>query len=257
MQNYEFDVELRNIQVCAGKKIPDRKAVVRKDNGLVLGIVGNDYKPVLHSRVIDTFESVPFLKRNRIDVCQEGRIMFAQYDIKTNGDIKKAEVQKGDIVSFGLRGFNSFDTSYGVGFELNANRLVCTNGLVIPKTVARLSFRHFQNVDIPGLARTIQARMEQLNPTVETWKRWLTIHPSKERIQEYLKKVKIGKRIEEELLEKAVIDSTDTGVWGVYQVLTAYVSHGLKLRGKEENRMLAVRNKERELLHGFYKFNWN
>lgn len=256
MNAIDFEVELRNIQVTGGKKIPDRRAVVRKDNGLVLGIVGNSYRPIHHKKVLEAFETVPFLKRNQVSICRDGAIMFAQFDI-CNGKKMQAEVAVGDVVSFGLRAFNSFNLQYGVGFELNANRLVCTNGLVVPKAIARLSMRHFQNVDTNKFEEIIRGKMQEFEPTIEIWKNWMKIKPSESRVEEFFKDINIGKRLGKQLWDESINEVKKLGVWGLFNTFTRYVSHDLKIRGDEANRMLSVRNKERELLHKFYNYNWN
>jgi len=254
--NYKFDVELKSLQVCGGKRVPDRKAVVRKDNGAVLGIVGNNYKIVPHEQVINTFDNLSYLKPRGVNVCREGAILFAQYDFDTK-TVDKAEVEVGDVVSFGLRAFNSYNSQFGVGFELNAHRLKCKNGLVVPKTIARLSIRHFQGVTTQKFSELIMAKLPQVDSTIDTWRNWISIKPSEERIRTFFDESKMGKRLANELIEPAIANSQDIGVWGIFNTLTYHITHNLKVRGKEENRMLAVRTKERELLYQFYNFQWN
>ena len=111
----DFQTELRAIQVCGGRKIPDRKAVVRQDTNEVLGIVGNNYRIVPHQDVIGIFEKVPDLTLKRVDSCQRGAIMFAHFDIRDGDTPLRADVAVGDTVNFGLRVFNSFNSIFGVG----------------------------------------------------------------------------------------------------------------------------------------------
>jgi len=256
MEKVNFDVELKGIKVDGGEEIPDRKAVVRTDSGKVLGIVGNSYTPIHHRTVIETFDSMEFLKRKRIDVCRDGSVMFAQYDIG-NGQALQTEVAVGDVVSFGLRAFNSFNLQFGVGFELNANRLVCTNGLVVPKAMARLSMRHFRNISTDGFEDVIKEKMKEFGPTIEIWRNWMKIKPSESRVEQFFKDVNIGQRLGKQLWNEAIDETKKLGVWGLYNTFTKYVTHDLKIRGNESNRMMSVRSKERELLHKFYNYNWN
>jgi len=256
-QLWEFETELKPIQICGGKRIPKRKAVVRSDTGAVLGIVGENYEGVPHSRVIDTFNGLEFLKRRNVDVCRDGAILFAQYDFTNGLDIKEAQIQVGDIVNFGLRAFNSFNSQFGVGFELNALQLRCKNGLVIPRTIARLSFRHFQNVDVTKFAELITSRTGEIHNAVETWKNWLKIRPDDEKIQKFLNEIKMGKRFQKEMLPEIQDGVEKEGVWGLFSAMTRHITHDLKIRGDESNRMLAVRNKEREFLYKFYSYSWN
>ena len=250
---YDFPTELKSIMLVGGKKIPDRKAVVRTDTGAVLGLVGNDYKIVPHKRVVETFENLDSLKRVRMDVCQNGAVLIARYDI---GNTEKA-VAVNDVVKFQLRVFNSMNSQFGVGFEVVALRLKCLNGLIVPKTVSRLSFRHFDNARVNELPALINSRMGSLEPTVSTWRNWMKINPTEERIQQYFTEVNMGERLQKELLPKAVEDGRKEGVWGVFNTLTYYITHDIKVRGDGQNKALSQRAKEHDLLTKFYSFNWN
>ena len=107
----------------------------------------------------------------------------------------------------------------GVGFELNALRLVCKNGMTIPRAVAKLSFRHFQGLDVSRFTELIQEKTREIEPTVETWKRWLEIKPSPERITAFFEDLNVGKRLTGKLYERAVESVRDRGL-GLYQVFT-------------------------------------
>ena len=254
-----FGVGLRELKLDDGLDVKKYKAVVREDNGKVLGIVGNNYKIVPHTQVLDAFNAVTMLEPKRVEVCKDGGVMFARYDIKVAGQLKMAEVKVGDAVSFGLRVFNSYDKSFGVGFELVANRLVCSNGLVMPKTMARLSLRHFDNVNIDRFSSLIHGRMEKIEPTVEKWREWMRIHPRKSVIESFVKGIRkenLGAEIREQLLERSLKANEEMGVWGIYNEFTHYTTHELKVRNVA-NRELLTRGKESALLGRFYTFNWN
>ena len=250
---YDFPTELKSIMLVGGKKIPDRKAVVRTDNNTVLGIVGSDYKIVPHKTVIETFENIKTLERERLDLCHKGAVLLARYNI---GETERP-VAKGDVVRFQLRVFNSMNSSFGVGFELVALRLVCTNGLVVPKSISRLSFKHFNNANVNELPELINRRLINIAPTVNTWKDWLNIHPAENRITEYFKEIKMGERLQKELLPKAVEDAERNGVWGIFNTLTYHITHDIKIRGTGENKALSQRTREQEWLPKFYDFKWN
>ena len=92
-----------------------------------------------------------------------GAVLVAQYELKEGRNILYADVKVGDTVSFGLRVFNSMNYESGVGFELNALRLVCKNGMTIPRAVAKLSFRHFQGLDVSRFTELIQEKPGRLS----------------------------------------------------------------------------------------------
>ena len=254
---YDFPTELRPIMICNGERIPDRMAVVRTDTNMALGIVGKDYKIVPHSAVIETFDRVDILSRKKVDVCKGGAVLMAQYELKEGKNILCADVKVGDTVSFGIRVFNSMNSLFGVGFELNALRLQCKNGLVVPRAIAKLSFRHFQGLDVSRFTELIQEKTREIEPTVEIWKRWMEIKPSPERITEFFKDVDVGKRLTKKLYKKAIESAQGAGVWGLYQVFTHYITHELNTRVAPEDKILIQKDKERSFLDRFYTFNWN
>ncbi len=256
---YDFDIELRDVHLNTGEKIEGRKAVYRPDIDKTLGIVSKNYQIVPHKDVIETFDKCPTLYRRKATTCKEGAVLFADYDIGTNGDIKKEDVNVGDTISFGLRVFNSYNLYSGVGYEIVGNRLVCKNGMVLPKTLSRLSWRHFENVDVDKFRELITFNMGNIDKTVEIWKTWSKTKAKENRIRAFtdnaIKGGCLGQKVGAELTEKAVVENKKMGVWGVYNVFTAYVTHDLKVRN-EENRLLSVREKEANLLGRFYDYAW-
>jgi len=252
-----FDTEMKPIQVCGGRKIADRKAVVRTDTGAVLGIVGNNYKPIPHLNVVEQFNKMDMLELTQVDSCREGAIMFAHYNIKQNGIVKKEDVQVGDAITFGLRAFNSFNSVFGIGFEIVANRLVCKNGLVVPKAMARLSLKHFQTTDIKQFREIIVEKSMSMEQALKIWREWIKIIPTEQTIQNFFEYAEIGKRLTKQLYDDCVNESKKMGVWGAYNRLTRYTTHELRVRN-EDNRTLSQRSKEQTLLQKFYDFgdNW-
>ena len=109
IQNIQFPTELKPIQVAGGRRIPDRQAVVRQDTGEVLGIVGPNYQMIRHIDVVDQFQRIDKLELKEVHSCRRGAIMFAKFDFKGNGTVKKEDIDVGDAVTFGLRAFNSMN----------------------------------------------------------------------------------------------------------------------------------------------------
>jgi len=61
-----WDVELKKIKVVDGSTIPDKVAIVRKDNNVVLGIVNTKYKCIQNSQVFSFLD----------DIVQQGKASF-------------------------------------------------------------------------------------------------------------------------------------------------------------------------------------
>ncbi len=255
-QAYDFPVETRDIKIEGGIKVEGRKAVVRLDTEkpTPIAVVSDKYKIVPHKDVIETFTRVKGIKEVKVSVCKRGALLLGDYDF--NNGLSKQEVAVGDTVQFGLRVFNSYDMTTGVGFEVTALRLVCSNGLLVPSKVARFSFKHFENVEINGLEDSVKGRLSESVKVVEEWGRWLKTVPTEARIKKFFEEAKgLGDKDKEKLSE-ASIGLKNRNVWEIYNTVTAHLSHDLKFR-KEEEKVATIRRREQVVLPKFHSFKWN
>lgn len=62
--------------------------------------------------------------------------------LSTRNEQLLTEVVPGDVLSLGIMFMNSYDGSQSLGVTLYANRLVCSNGLIVPSLFKRLRFKH-------------------------------------------------------------------------------------------------------------------
>ena len=84
---------------------------------------------------------------------KDGAVLVAQYELsKRGGSVLYADGNRRHG-QFGLRVFNSMNYESGVGFELNALRLVCKKWADRSQEYLRLSFRHFQGLDVSRFTR--------------------------------------------------------------------------------------------------------
>jgi hypothetical protein len=237
--------------------IPKRHVVLREDTLEPLGIVSSNYQLVPHRSVINAFSQIPNLKQDRISLCKNGAIMFADYTIQEKNETLLAEVKKGDTVGYQVRAFNSYNMECGVGFEIRALRLVCTNGLTIPKGLCRLSFKHVEGLNMSKLTEIIFQKMEGAREITQIWRKWTDTKVSSSKIAEFCNSLDtLGEKTRERLCQKSLNEHERDGLWGVFNVFTAYTTHETKSR-LPENKVLAQRSKEQEVLSKFYNFDWN
>jgi len=128
MENYNFEVAEKRVQVAGGKSIPNLKAIVRLDNNAILSTVTNRYKIVTHNEVVEKFEEAldslgsSFKNREiRTSLPKNGVRMFRSYKFP---EIRMA-VQNGDEYDLTLELRNSYDGWAKVGYEFGAFRLIC------------------------------------------------------------------------------------------------------------------------------------
>ena len=101
-ENIDFEVALEQIKLESGKVIPNKKAVVRKDSEQVLGVVANNYELTPHRTVVDIFDNIDLLEREKVSLCKGGAVMFANYGFKGGNISAETEVAVGDAVRFSL-----------------------------------------------------------------------------------------------------------------------------------------------------------
>lgn len=251
---YDFPVIEKELKTEDGTLVPNYKAIIREDNGNVLSIMGKDYSVVRHSDVIDQFEkALPSEIENRkVTICKGGAVLFASYQTPKIDDV---EVKKGDIVKFGVEIFNSYDGSLPIGFVFTALRLVCTNGMVIPKSIARISVRHRGNPELTNIKENFKNRLPLYLNMAKNWREWTQVTPERVKVDGFFENT-FGKRQEKtftDLYER----SEDKTLWGIYNVLTAYSTHDIKIRKTNtENKKLAQWNFEQKVISRFYNYAW-
>ena len=251
---YDFAVAEKELKTAEGVIIPNHKAIVREDTGNILSVMGKDYALVRHSDVIDQFEkALPSEIQNRqVTLCKGGAVLFAKYQTPK---IENVEVQKGDIVKFGVEVFNSYDGSLPVGFVFTALRLVCTNGMVIPKSIARISVKHRGNPELRNIKESFMKRLPLYLKMAQNWKNWTQVMPEPVNVSNFFGEA-FGKRYEKTFTD-LYNSNQDKTLWGIYNILTAYCTHDIKVRkNNTENKRLAQWNFEQKVINRFYNYTW-
>jgi len=249
---YDFQIGMEDLRMENGNVVSGKKAIVRQDTHRCLGIVSNRYKPTLHADVINLFDGIKSINRERVITAKGGAIMFADYGFTSKVKHNSAEVKKGDLVDFKLRAFNSYDKSMELGFEIRAMRLVCTNGLVIPKAVSRIGQRHIGDYDIKQVSENIFGKLEDLSSVVDRWRIWNTIRNTKETTFGFLQHASVRDRMKKEILDDCL---RAKNIWDLYNVFTHFTSH--KLRFKKDSDIEFRRHlREQQLLKKFYTYKW-
>jgi hypothetical protein len=258
MENkYDFPVEIKEIYTCdkltdgfLNTPIPNRKAVVRLDTGTVVGLTSNRYQLVEHKEVIRIFDGISAMHRDKVEICQGGAIMFADYKMNSGRDTTR-QIAVGDVVDFKIRVFNSYNMMMGIGFEIFAIRLVCTNGLMIPKSVSRLSYKHLLGNEANRLKDIVENTYANSLDVTNQWLNWTRERALPASINSYF--TSVGDRLGQKDFERLVQAShASKSVWEMFNVMTQYTTHELHTR-REDMKLIKQRDKEQDLLGNFYK----
>lgn len=244
------------LKTATGLSVP-RRAILRTDTrpSRCIGIVGNNYKIIHHDDVLEQIENdLPLiLKTRKVNFCRGGAVMFASY---FTDKIKQVSIRKGDIVRFGIEVINSYDESLPLSFRFIAERLVCNNGMVIPKSFCSLNVRHTNKANIVNARDKFMEKLPLISQTISKWRKWLNIKPSEEQVDIYLE-IYFNQKIAQ-CIKGHYLAGKSLNLWGLFNAVTFYISHELEVRkGNEENLRLRQFSFNRTSVEKFYKFRWN
>lgn len=225
----------------------DSKAIVREDNGQVLGIVGNRYVPIQNESVfefLDKFidnEDVYYSKANSY---KDGRVVSVDISLSRED---RHTIRVGDDVETLIRVITSHDGSERLSARLLVNRLVCQNGLVRPNTCFAFNTKHTVNAgrainngaDLLNVARVFGKEM------AETARRMANTITTSEKQREYVLKVlnvgekEIGTRQEHKAEEIIALGkngkgNNGTSLWDFYNAFTEFSDYHIKTRGEND-----------------------
>jgi len=251
----DFEVITEGVYRSNMKIVPDRVLVIRSDTQDILGLVSSRYKIKTHSEVLKPFNENPLLIQRGATVCKRGAIMFASYELTENGKTIEREIKVGDTIKFMIRAFNSYDGSMPAGFELYGCRLVCKNGMMVSKSLRHFSAKHFDKT-LKDFDQQLSLVKENIDLITKHWKNWSVTKTTPTRINDYLNSLNMGNKLRETLLEDCVAENTENGIWGIFNRMTAYITHEMKSR-EEQNLAFSQRVRETEWLDKFYAFAWN
>lgn len=255
---YDFKIETSPLLTKTGLPT-NRIAIIRKDVNRVISVVGKKYKVILHVDVIKQIEkSLPVsLSSRKICVCKDGNFMFANYE---SPKVSGVEVRKGDIVKFGVQLFNSYNGKLAVGMRLLAHRVVCSNGMTVPKSISTLQVRHMYGADLIQAKEEFIKKIKQFEKFQETWKVWATQPVKDYQLEDFLEK-KVAEKTKIIILDKFKIEN-DLTVWGAFNAVTWFGTHIVSATRSEivkKSSDLAYHQFgfDRAVVEKFYKQNWN
>lgn len=233
MNSLKENIILRSLKTEDGLPINNKRAVVDTISNRVLGIVSPRYKIIknedLLRKITPVVEELGMRSEPQITSTCNGAVTF----IKFLSDKTTGEVAKGDVVQFGIEFFNSYNGSLSVGFHIIALRLVCANGLVVPKSVREIRIRHTGCAEVLSLRNYLMEYSGQIEKVMELWKTWTRIIPKREQLENFLGKL-VGKRLGCDFIQRyESLPVEQQNLWQFYNILTYFLSHQMKPKKEE------------------------
>ena len=239
-KEWDYNVSIKDVQVDDPERQTVRrtKATIDDSTGEMLGLVSPRYTPIQNKTIHDVMTEIGGdlgLSLQKIDICKNKRLAIFRYTFGDKTKIVENSTEANDKIRFGFEAINSFDGALGGGrFRAFAERLVCTNGMTVPKDVGSISFRSLGEMESRSLKPILQNRIEPLFNTISTWNKWTQVSPNRSRVGEFINQ-NFGKKTTEEML--AQYDSAkDQSLWGLYNLVTFHIIHNLKTRDASSTR---------------------
>lgn len=210
------------------REFRSRQCIFSHDRKHLYAVAGKNYQPVPHSLLIDSVEQALMSidvgphKRNVLTT-NDGARMLASYTF----DNFVTEPQKGDVVRFGLRMYNSYDQSWKLDIRLSGYQLVCTNGMVAPKSLGGISSKHFKGVigeDLALIPSTVQSLLSAMDGLGSKWEAWSDATVTKDEV-EYALGLKRNSWLPKKHAEYILAGKFPMSRWDLYSRFTYAATH--------------------------------
>ena len=240
--NWDYEVDLTDLRTSDsfGNLIENQRAAVEKKTGEVLGLVSSRYQLIQNRELHDTMQEISEesgLALEKVDVCKNGGITIFRYglDSKHNRIVPTKDIPE-DKVRFGVELINSFDRKLGPSrFRAFAERLVCTNGMTMPRSVAQFTLKSLGDLNPNTIQSKLAGRIGPICETASIWNQWAQVTPSRVRVGEFISE-HFGKKAAKALLENYDSEIQPT-LWGLYNLVTAYISHQALAKNPDDTRV--------------------
>ena len=149
------------------------------------------------------------------------------------------EPQVGDIVQVAVDAFNSYDGSTTFGLAFNAQRLVCSNGMVVDFRLGSFRFRHYGSEDfqeeLSEAAITIRELSNKMLGLVTCLKRIVDIPIERPDIQNTFRELKLPKTYVADVF--MALDGDNQ--WALYNAFTDVFTRQESFRAETWNRQVS------------------
>ena len=208
----------------------DYKGIFNLDKGDVACIASKKYAII---QMRDAFQEVAEVL-TELNLGVSGKLENMGNVVRADiifANCKVESPKRGDIVSFGVRIVNSFDKSHSFYGELYANRLVCTNGMVLGKAVGGVTFSKW-HMGKPSVRREIRQFIEDARNANVVLKD-LIDRAFEDSIEWDMTKKILGKLVHIKkyrlMVEKELENKPEITRWELYNAITSVATHNESL----------------------------
>ena len=266
-----FNAEVMPLYGPNGRILPASigRAVVRNDTGETIAVCGPNFAPVQHHDITDPIfdhlaaqgyevEERAKSKHDLYDL-QGRKGAFVQSATTDNGAVMRTDVILGDFINptgrshylqegadtmlFKISIFNSHNSSLAVRVVTSYERLICLNGMTSPSFSAGVYGKHTNSFNLDAMTKKIEASMNAMSGDADKFGMWartkLTVQQADEFLQRTVAKLRdkpngeanFSQPLVNKILEQ--YHREDQTVWGLFQAVTHWQSHGERREGSD------------------------
>jgi hypothetical protein len=238
LNSVDFEVGLERLTLANGTPTP-AFATVRKDNGAVLGVVGERYTPMQNSVLFPAVEQVFRTSGHRFEskgfkVVDGGRQVRAQFRFP---DIV-VKMPKGDESCLQILVQNSFDGSLKVAFDLGFFRFICSNGLKVPAfkgSTFSLMKKHTASLNLEFTGHALEQSINSVQDARQVFSEWASTRLTQTQGHKVLNGLVTAKAMTarmsdgvREIWDKPSYEQdSERNVWSLYNATTQHLTHNV------------------------------
>jgi len=237
---WDYNVVLKQVETVDRKDeiIFGRLATVDESTSQPIGLVGGRYRLIQNKTIHDTMQSLSTrlgLKEESARVYKGKRICAFKYAFeKAETTIENSQTPE-DKIHFGIEVINSFDMGLVRMVRAFAHRLVCKNGLVVPKEVGRISLNRLGEFSEAAVGDELERRLQPIILTANTWREWAKVEPNRIKASDLINS-SLPKKAAEQILSEYG-NGKDKTIWGLYNHVTYYITHVAKSKDLQDLRV--------------------
>jgi hypothetical protein len=233
VDDYHFDVREEGVQTASGLEIEGMRSIVREDNNAVLGTVGSSYQVLSHEEALDPILNALQAKgletHKRVVTTKGGARLYANLYFPSEETSIGSSTDK---IWPGISVTNSLDGSLKYDAEATIYRLVCSNGMRKPTTVAGFSMVHSKNKDFSQITNSVVDYLAD-GEKFGTFQMWASKVMTPERMnalaEVIVERSDFPKRYLP-MVQEEIQRETQFGVanaWGLYNSFNSILEHNL------------------------------
>jgi len=226
------------------EKTEGYKGIINADKDQLISVVSKNYTLIKHVEVVRMVRKVlsNYRVEENIRVAQEGAQMFARFAL----DNDKSELRRGDIIKPIIEVSNCYDMTFRLGFELCAERLVCTNGMRLPIKISKVARKHIGTV-AEDFTKSLAEVVNKWKDALGIWRSWSTLKVEPATGYAVIESIDgLPKKFRRQVTERWMSEPGDSTIYDLYNHLTWVTSHTLETTVDRQRELEIVSSKQFE-----------